>query len=295
MREVDESFAVLKDGDLCDRNLKRSELAAKFVRQKVESRITAISEKGADAAVSYVLREAESARTEKAASQASLEKVADEKAKTEERLSKLNATLRDAIAKFVGNRREMVANLESAKTELERAKKDVAEMGALYEQAVKKAAETDKVSDLLRGYGKSGKDPTEELREILSELRRTNAQNARLKSENETMKEERATYQRTVAKNFELERQLSLLNESLAALETQVRREVELRTEAEEALNAVRMDPESAERALWDVAKSYFAVMLRMEGSDPDPEDFSDYERLERELQARYRLLESKG
>lgn len=178
MREVDQSFAILKDGELCDRNLKRSELAAKYVRQKVESRIVAISEKGADAAVSYVLRQAESDRESKIRSEESKETALSEKAKTEERLAKLNATLRDAIAKFVGNRREMVAGLEAARTERDNAKKEAAEISALYEAAAKKAAETDKIADLLRGYGKAGKSPTDELREILSEIRRTNARMA---------------------------------------------------------------------------------------------------------------------
>lgn len=105
------------------------------------------------------------------------------------------------------------------------------------------------------------------------------------------MKSERTTYQKTFARNFELERQLSTLGESLLSLESQVRAEIELRIGAESALEALKMSADSAESALWDATKSYYAVMLRMEGSDPEPEDYADYERLGRELVERFKLF----
>ncbi|MFB0965744.1 MAG: hypothetical protein QMC36_08940 [Patescibacteria group bacterium] len=45
MREVDGSYAIYKDADRCDRDLKRCELAATYVRQKTEARIRAVAEK----------------------------------------------------------------------------------------------------------------------------------------------------------------------------------------------------------------------------------------------------------
>lgn len=138
--------------------------------------------------------------------------------------------------------------------------------------------------------------------EILNELRRTNSEIGALRSENGTLKfengklnGERVAYQKTTARNFELERQVSVMTEALVGLENQVRAEIALRVEAEEAAEAVKFDAPRTGNELRATSGAYYSVMLRMEGSDPEARDYSDYERLERELERWIGLSQSKG
>lgn len=141
-----------------------------------------------------------------------------------------------------------------------------------------------------------------ELGDVLNELRRANSEigtlrnaNGALKAENGKLSGERVAYQRTTARNFELERQVSIMSETLTALENQVRAEIALRIEAEEAAAAVNFDGPRTENELRMTSGAYYSVMLRMEGSDPEARDYSDYERLERELGRWIGLSQSKG
>lgn len=85
------------------------------------------------------------------------------------------------------------------------------------------------------------------------------------------------------------------MTETLAGLENQVRAEIALRVEAEEAAEAVKFDAPRTGNELRATSGAYYSVMLRMEGSDPEAQDYSDYERLERELERWIGLAQSKG
>lgn len=159
MREVDEGYAILKDADKCDRDLKRCELAAKYVRQKTEAKIRAISAKGADAAVSFVLRQSEIGQEEKSAAIEKAKTAEGERRELEARLSRLNATLKDAVAKFVGNRKSLLAEIEAEKAtrtaavlERDEAKRETKLARDLYEKVARKASDIDKISGLLKGF-----------------------------------------------------------------------------------------------------------------------------------------------
>lgn len=180
MREVDESYAIFKDADKCDRDLKRCELAAKYVRQKTEAKIRAISSKGADAAVSFVLRQSEIDQEEKTAALAKVRTAENERKELETRLSKLNSTLKEAVTKFVGNRRSLLTEIEIEKnakvtayqerddafverdaaiekrdmaiTEKKEAERETRIARDLYEKVAKKASEVDRIVGLLRGF-----------------------------------------------------------------------------------------------------------------------------------------------
>lgn len=254
MREVDGSYAVFKDADRCDRDLKRCELAAKYVRQRTEAKIRAIADKGADAAVSFVLRQSEVDQTEKKEAVIQAENAESEKKSLEERLSKLNATLKGAISKFVENRKSVLSELEMEKkakdaaiserdaaiSKMDEAVAETRTAKSLYAKVAKKADDADKIANLLKGYGKSGTAPVAELTEILNEVRRANSEVSALRTENGKLHSERIAYQRTTARNFELERQVSALNETLRALENQVRAEIALRLEAESEADALK-------------------------------------------------------
>lgn len=152
MDEVDESYAMLKDADLCDRNLKRCELAAKYVRQKTEAKILAVSSKGADAAVSYVLRESEKNLSKR---DETLRKIGESEIarhELETRLAKLNVTFRDAVTKFVGNRKTLLEEIDRAETRAIAAERETATAKSLYEKVARKAAEADRIANLLKGF-----------------------------------------------------------------------------------------------------------------------------------------------
>ncbi len=83
--------------------------------------------------------------------------------------------------------------------------------------------------------------------------------------------------------------------ETLTGLENQVRAEIALRIEAEEAAEAVKLDVPRTENELRATSGAYYSVMLRMEGSDPEAQDYSYYGRLERELERWIGLSQSKG
>ena len=134
-----------------------------------------------------------------------------------------------------------------------------------------------------------------ELRRANSEIGTLRTENGTLKSENGKLNGERVAYQRTTARNFELERQVSMMAETLTGLENQVRAEIALRVEAEEAAEAVKFDAPRTGNELRATSGAYYSVMLRMEGSDTDARDYSDYERLERELERWIGLSQSKG
>ncbi|MFZ3232023.1 MAG: hypothetical protein WA194_00510 [Patescibacteria group bacterium] len=173
MTEVDQGYAMLKDAEKCDRDLKRCELAAKYVRQKTEAKIRAISAKGADAAVSFVLRQSEIGQEEKTAALERVKTAENERKELEIRLSKLNSTLKDAVAKFVGNRKSLLTEIEAEKTAktaairerdeavIERdaaiekrdaAKRETRIARDLYETVARKASDVDKISGLLKGF-----------------------------------------------------------------------------------------------------------------------------------------------
>ncbi len=173
MSEVDEGYAILKDADKCDRDLKRCELAAKYVRQKTEARIRAISAKGADAAVSFVLRQSEIGQEEKAAALERVKTAENERKELEIRLSKLNSTLKEAVTKFVGNRKSLLTEIEAEKAakaaavqerdgaiadrdasvaERDEAKRETLLARELYEKVARKASDVDKIAGLLKGF-----------------------------------------------------------------------------------------------------------------------------------------------
>lgn len=173
MSEVDAGYAIFKDADKCDRDLKRCELAAKYVRQKTEAKILAVSSKGADAAVSYVLRQSEVGQREKNAALEMVKNAEDERKELEIRLSKLNSTLKDAVTKFVGNRKSLLEEIEIEKAakssarqerddavierdrafaERDGAKRETALAKDLYEKVAAKASDVDKIAGLLRGF-----------------------------------------------------------------------------------------------------------------------------------------------
>lgn len=172
MTEVDQGYAMFKDADNCDRDLKRCELSAKYVRQKTEAKIRAISAKGADAAVSFVLRQSEIGEAEKNAALMKVRTAEMERKELEVRLSRLNATLKDAVMKFVGNRKSLITEVEAERTartaaarerdaafterdaavaEKEVAKRETRLAKDLYEKVSKKASDVDKIAGLLKG------------------------------------------------------------------------------------------------------------------------------------------------
>lgn len=137
--------------------------------------------------MSYVLRKAEEAEAGKASAIAKSNDAEAESAALEARLARLNATLREAIAKFIGNRKSLLSRIQEveaaaeasdnlrkiaederdvakndrdsairlrivAENERDAAKSETATAKALYARVSKKAAEADKVADLLRGY-----------------------------------------------------------------------------------------------------------------------------------------------
>ena len=173
MREVDEGYAIFKDADKCDRDLKRCELAAKYVRQKTEAKIRAISAKGADAAVSFVLRQSEIGQEEKVVALERVKTAESERKELEIRLAKLNSTLKDAVTKFVGNRKSLLLEIETEKTaktaairerdgalmerdasvaERDAAKRETLIARDLYEKVAKKASDVDRITGLLKGF-----------------------------------------------------------------------------------------------------------------------------------------------
>lgn len=173
MREVDEGYAIFKDADKCDRDLKRCELAAKYVRQKTEAKIRAISAKGADAAVSFVLRQSEIDQKEKTTTLAKVRTAESERKELEIRLAKLNSTLKDAVTKFVGNRKSLLLEIETEKAaktaairerdgalmerdasvaERDAAKRETLIARDLYEKVAKKASDVDRITGLLKGF-----------------------------------------------------------------------------------------------------------------------------------------------
>lgn len=166
MREVDEGYAIFKDADKCDRDLKRCELAAKYVRQKTEAKIRAISAKGADAAVSFVLRQSEIGQEEKVVALERVKNAESERKELEIRLAKLNSTLKDAVTKFVGNRKSLLLEIETEKAaktaairerdgalmERDGAKRETRIARDLYEKVAKKASDVDRITGLLKGF-----------------------------------------------------------------------------------------------------------------------------------------------
>ncbi|MFB0965743.1 MAG: hypothetical protein QMC36_08935 [Patescibacteria group bacterium] len=204
----------------------------------------------------------------------------------------MNATLKDAVTKFVGNRKSLLTELESEKTaraaavaerdvalaerdgavdarnaafterdgalasrdeavaKMEAAVRETGLARSLYDKVAKKADEADKIAELLRGYGKSGASPALELSEILNEVRRAKSEIATLRTQKDKTDAERVAFQRTTARNFELERQVSVLTETLTSLENQVRAEMALRIEAENAVEAIKFETPRTETEL---------------------------------------------
>ncbi|MDQ1344299.1 MAG: hypothetical protein QG650_1019, partial [Patescibacteria group bacterium] len=314
--EIDARFSVFKDRERTERDRKRVMAVTNVIRAKVEANLAIISVKGADAAVSYALRtahEKESARiTAEERLESTKNQARSEKESLELRLSRLNGTLRDAVTKFVANRKTILEETaeerrlreiaesgrahamealeraefqrdsaiqdrhiafatrdqalekqRGAEKKRQAAEEETARAKRLYERVANRAAEADRIAESLKKYGHVSNTPALVLETILAELAR--------------LRKERVSYQQTTARNFALERQVSQLNATTRELETQISKEVAARKEAE-ASNGTRSKAQ-LRSDLADSARSFFAVMARMDGSDPERQDYADYDR----------------
>lgn len=313
LEEIGIRHSIFRDAETLERDRKRVTAVAKFVRTKVESSLSALSLKGADAAVSFVLRTAEAADAGKEAAEkefeSRLERTNGEKQDLERRLSKLNGTLRESIAKFTSNRKAIAGERDAAilekgvaiserdaaiieknaavtekgvamaeKDEAVRARKAAEEETALakrlYSRVSERAKEADRIAEILKKYGcAEGAAPADAIEKLLPEV-------LALRNEAQRLRQEQTSYQKTTARNFELEAQAARLNKTVEELENSLRREMAARRDAEEIASGRTKSKAQAIADLRDSSRSFFAVMARMDGADPAREDYADYDRL---------------
>lgn len=123
--EIEERLRIFKDERTAENERKRADLAAKFVRSRIERSLEALREKGAEAAFSYGIREAENARRELSEAEeryaVELETERNSKRDLENRFARLNGTLQEAIRKFSENRAETLREKEKALREKDEA------------------------------------------------------------------------------------------------------------------------------------------------------------------------------
>lgn len=284
LAEIEIRHSIFRDAEQFERDRKRAAAVSKFVRSRVESSLAAISLKGADAAVSFVLRTAESANSAKVTAEKDLEergeRADEEKRDLERRLSKLNGTLREAVAKFVSNRKGLVeerdaavAEKVAAVAEKDAAQKETATAKNLYARVAGQAKEAERIAQMLKEFGYASEKPALAIEKLLPEV-------SALRTEAAQLRNEQTSYRKTTARNFELETQVARLNQTVEELESSLGREIAARRDAEELATGRTKSKAQAIADLQDSSRSFFTVMARMDGADPDREDYADYDRL---------------